>query len=267
MKAYMRSLARCPVIAIEGGLYGLVDSVSGKTVQYVRVVVDDFTPGRFVAYIDDGNGTAETTAARVNYAVADPSPAALGGEVDIYLADKPIKDSAAFQLRINLAVVATADYTVNYATGHIKLAAGIYPTGLTVGDAVDASYTYYTGLIKLAQKVVDGDPADRASYPGYIGAGSLGQVKAPYIQNQIITANVTVKTGFDQATVLAAVKTAIIYYINHLDMGEDVIRAELFEQIMAVTGVYDVQLTAPTANVYIADYQLARTSSALVTVN
>lgn len=268
IKNKIESLSRSTILGLEGAADGANDSVSGKTVQWVGVFEDEFwqlvTPNepQVSVYIDDGNGTAESTTAVVGGAVTVAS----GGEMDIYLPNKPVKFTAAYALYINAILVPTSSYYFNPQASHFKLTTAAYPNGLTVGDVVTADYTYYTGLIQLVQKIIDGDPADRTNYPGYRAAGVRVAVLAPSIQNQIVTANITVLQGFDQSTVITAVEAIIQTYINNLGIGEDVIRSELIEQIMSVNGVYNVQLTLPTADVVIGDKQISRTSTSFVTV-
>jgi uncharacterized phage protein gp47/JayE len=135
------------------------------------------------------------------------------------------------------------------------------------GDAVTASYTPFSGLIPLVQKVLDGDPSDRVTYPGYVAAGILCTVLAPVTNAQTIVVNVTAATGYLQATVIANVKSAILAYVNALGIGERLIRSELISVIMAVTGVYDVNLTMPVGNVNVSGAQIARATAGSVIVS
>ena len=154
------------------------------------------------------------------------------------------------------------DYYVNWASGRV-----FFTSPLVVGDNVVVSYQYYTDLIAEVQRVVDGDPADRVNYPGYRAAGVDVRVLSPGIETIFVTAVLTVLEGFDEATVVAAVESNIIDYINNLGISGDVIRAEIIERIMATPGVYNVNLTTPTGDTTIDDDELPRTSSTEVTVS
>lgn len=266
------SLSKSTVLGLEGGADGAEDSVSGKTVSWVGVYQDEFwytqpapRPQVYV-YIDDGAGTAESTTAQTGATVL---ASAVGGEVDLYAPHKPIKNTAAYALKINALTIPTTDYYFTPTSGHFKLDPTVYTTGLTALDAVTADYTYYTGLVALVQKIMDGDPADRANYPGFVAAGVLCQVLPPTITSITVDANVTVKSGYSQTTVLASVSAAIQTYINTLGIREDVIWTEVINRIKDVAGVYDVNLflNSTKANVIIGEGQVARTSSSLVTVN
>ncbi len=58
---YIAGLARCPVLAIEAGIIGQEDPISGAAIVYAKVVEDIVDRGEVYAYVDDGTGSAETT--------------------------------------------------------------------------------------------------------------------------------------------------------------------------------------------------------------
>lgn len=264
IKTYRQSLPRGTISAIEGAVFGVSDTVSGKQVQWVNVIEDEFDPGSAECYIDDGAGTAEGTPIVVVAGVV--LAAAVGGEVDIYMPQKAIRDASTFNLYINAGLIAAANYYFNYPAGHIKLNATAYPNGLTALDAVTADYTYHDTFIQEVQKVIDGDPADRTNYPGYRAAGVVVTVRAPTTVAQTVTANLTVGPGYSQVEAIAAAVVAISDYINNLGIGEDVIYNELVERIMNINGVFDVRITAPVDNVIISDVRVARITTGQITV-
>lgn len=335
LRAYIRGLSKCTVQAIEAGIIGQVDPITGNTILFAHAVEDIVDRGYVTVYVDDGTGQAEATASEhtllsavytwngtttvttpntsevvvgdwirlvsdgqwfeisavtLNTSVTilnpgsdtipsgatasakatdiltegfDPNDEAVGGETILNLDNFPIKDS----LPINIAtdvqgnLVEGVDYTINPVSGQIVLT-----TPLVAGEQVVGGHTYFTGLLAFAQKVIDGDRNDRENYPGFRAAGTLHQVKSPQILIQPVTAIVTVTEGFDRATVLAAVKQAIKNYINTLTISGDVIRAKLFEKIMRVSGVSNVNIITPTNDVIMLDDQLARTQDANLTI-
>jgi hypothetical protein len=187
--------------------------------------------------------------------------------MDFYTAFKPIKGASSVIFYINAVAISPTKYYFNAAHGHFRLNATYYAAGLTAGDAVTASYTPFSGLIPLVQKVIDGDPSDRVTYPGYVAGGILCTVLAPVTSAQTIVANVTAASGYLQATVIANVESAILAYVNGLGIGEPLIRSELIAVIMAVTGVYDVNLTTPSGNVNVSASQIARATTGSVIVS
>lgn len=106
------------------------------------------------------------------------------------------------------------------------------------------------GLITEAQKLIDGyTGADGVKVAGYKAAGIVVTVAGATELSQDVTVTVTKKTDADAATVEAAAEAAASTYIASLKIGEKFVYHELVERIMAVAGVYDVTLAAPTGNV------------------
>lgn len=265
IKLYVKSLSRGTVNALTYAALTTEDSTTGKTVKYATVIEDQSVLGNVTVYIDDGSGTAEELDTAVPGEVLIAS--AVGGEVDLYTQKKPIKSESGFSVSRTGSspygeptgvLTFGTDYSFNPASGHVKLMQGSFPYGLPAGSSVTIDYQPFKGLIQEAQKIIDGDPNDRSTYPGYRAAGVLVRVLAPTIIQMIFTANITVKSGFSQTFVADKVKAAISDYINSLAIGEDVILSELTERSMAVPGMYDISISVPSENQIILDNQLAR---------
>jgi len=260
--AYVKGLARAHVAGIEAAVMGLTDTVTSKTVRFAGVVEDLYDRGNVILYIDDGAGSLATDYATVASETLIAS--AVGGEVDFWLVNKPVRTDLAFTLKKNtVALYYLSDYTVNFASGQIKLRVALSP-----GDnLVVAPYSHWTGLIQLAQKVIDGDPSDRTNYPGYRAGGILVLVLSPQIVQLSVQANITVKRGYSQTAVATLVTNAISGYVNSLGISEDVIFSELVERAMAVTGMQDIHFTTPTENRIILDDQIARLLASNITIS
>jgi len=185
-----------------------------------------------------------------------PPDSAVGGEITLRLNNYPVKETDPFQIVSSTRgiLVENTDYVYNSASGQID-----FTPALSAGERVIADYTYYEGLIKLAQLIVDGDPNDRVNYPGLRAAGVLVKVKTPQVLLQNVTVTVTVREGFDQDEVRANVRQAVKDYINALNISGDLIRNRLISQMMGVAGVLNVLVATPAADVIILDDQLART--------
>lgn len=269
IKTYIAGLARSTVGAIEANLAGQEDPSSGKTVQFVKVVEDLVDRGNITVYIDDGTGSAETTATaageNVTTGLSGPPPdSAVGGEEYLYLDHYPVKDSVVPVLSSSTrgALTYGVDYLLNPASGQLY-----FDPALVAGEVITAGYTYFTGLIAFAQKIVDGDPLDRANYPGLRAAGILAKVLTPTVFVQTIAMTVTVLDGYNQSDVRDAVKEAVKGYVNGLGISGDVLRNEIIRRAMSVAGVYNVSLTTPAADVVLLDDQLARTTDLNMTIS
>lgn len=262
IKAYLRSLPRgTPQALFYAALSTALDAY-GRIVTAQVVELTGVGRGRVYVYVDDGAGTVEQTSTLTATEVV--TAAATGGERRLRLANYPVREGSPLTLELNAgAITEGVDYTLNYASGQITLDATAYPAGLTVGDALTATaYTWYTGLIQEAQRIIDGDPTAWAAYPGYRAAGTLVQVLPPAVYQQIVTAAVVTLAGYDRATVLGLVSSAIDRYINGLGIGGDVIFTELVHAAQSVAGVYDIAFVSPTGNVAMGDGELARVTSA-----
>ena len=69
-----------------------------------------------------------------------------------------------------------------------------------------------------------------------------------------------VAEGYNQNDVIDEVKTELKNYINGLNISGDVVRAKIYQTIMNVEGVINVDLISPAADVILLDDQLARTN-------
>jgi uncharacterized phage protein gp47/JayE len=260
IKRFVASLGRSTVESIEDAVRGVIDPATGATILFVKAVEDIVNPGHVMLYIDDGTGAAESTEVVVDEIVTEglagpPAGSAVGGETRLYLDYAAIKDAAGFTLVSNYRgeLERGVDFWLNAASGQL-----VFDPALTAGEILTANYTRYTGLIALAQKIVDGDANDRANYPGYRAAGVLVIVATPQVLIQTVSAVVTVQDGYDLEEVRAALKSAIRDYINTLGISGDMLRAQLIKQIMSTAGVYNVNLVAPATDVILLDDQIAR---------
>lgn len=197
-----------------------------------------------------------------------PADSAVGGETRLFLDNKPIKDSVTPSLTssVNGKLVRGTDFTLNPASGQIDFIGATYSSGLTAAEVIGVDYTYYTGLLAYVQKLIDGDKTDRENFPGMRAGGSLHVVLTPQILVQNISAVITILEGYDNGIVTTNVETAIKNYVNALDISDDVILSAIIAAVKGVAGVYNVTITAPTADVILLDDELARTQDANITV-
>lgn len=337
LKAFVASLARCTVDAMEVGVIGQQDPTTGQTILFAKVVEDIVNRGNVTLYIDDGTGAAEaqaTTAVEIvavltwngtttittpdtselaagdwirldsddqwfeiqsivpdtsitianpggltipsgssqsskatdilTEGLAGPPPGtAVGGEERLNFDFFPIKevDPISVYSSTRGKLIIDTDFVLNSASGQIN-----FDPPLSTGEIIMADYTYYVGLIGLAQKIVDGDKDDRANYPGLRAAGVLVKVQTPQILLQNVTVVVTVREGYDQDEAKDLVRQAIKDYINTLNISDDLIRNKLIAQIMGVPGMLNVLVSLPANDIVILDDQLARTQDANILI-
>lgn len=271
IKAYVNSLSRCTPLALETAALD-VELASGQRVVFARTLEDVVKLGKVYLYIDDGAGGAESNDDNqdggdpieiLTQGQEYPGDVAVGGERYLYANNVPIHETDGVHVKIDagadLPIVesspAAGQCTVNYASGQVYLG-----TALVAGQQATIRYKWRTGLMKEVQKVIDGDIADPINYPGWRAAGVNVLVRVPTLITITIIGDITVKDGYNQNDVAAAVKTAIAGYINGLGIGNDVIRAEMIERAMGVAGMHDITISTPATNTVILESQLPRTS-------
>lgn len=259
LKAFVASLARCSPEALEFVATNVTLS-TGQRVRYAHLAEDQYTRGEATLYIDDGAGTAESsevhTGENLTAGLAGPpADSAVGGEQYLRTDARPVRLTPALVLTSSTrgGLVEGTDYLLEDASGQV-----FFPTPLATGEVITGTYTAYTGLVAEVQKVVDGDPLDRASYPGWRAAGVRVRVRVPAILQQLVEGTLVVAEGYSKATVIDDVKTALMDYINNLGISGDVIRAEIVQRIMAVPGVTNCLLASPDGDVIVLDDQLPR---------
>ena len=210
------------------------------------------------AVIPSGAGASSMAPENMTNGLDGPPPnTAVGGETTLYLDHWPIKDteplSVVSSVRGNL--VRNTHWIINPASGQID-----FTPALVTGEKIVADYTYFTGLIAYAQKIIDGDPNDRTNFPGFRAAGVYVVVDTPQVLLQNVSVTLTVKDGYDQDEAKTKARQAIKDYINNLNISGDFVVSEMVKRIMEIDGLYDVDVTVPTANVTILDDQIARTT-------
>lgn len=123
-------------------------------------------------------------------------------------------------------------------------------------------YKYYTGLIQLAQWTIDGLDRDPSNYPGIGAAGTQFEVIPPVLISVELTLNVTTDEGVSLASVLSDVQSAVLGYVNARKVGQEVVLSEVIAAAQSVAGIFDVVISNQTANIVVADGELARLADA-----
>ena len=121
-------------------------------------------------------------------------------------------------------------------------------------------YTYYTGLLRTVQRIIDGYEPDSATYPGRRAIGGIIEILPPLIRRVTASLDVTTNEGVNLNEISNDIKTAIINYVDGLGVGEDVIVSEMIVSVMDITGVEAVTFNEPspsTERISIADNEKA----------
>lgn len=112
-------------------------------------------------------------------------------------------------------------------------------------------------------KVLNGDPLDYETYPGYRAAGITVNVTAPNVHVVDVTATIyRVGSISNETEIINSAKSAVETYINTRRLGQDVVVSEIIKVIKnSHAAIYDVAMTTPTTNISIDIDTVARTGS------
>jgi len=277
LKAFVQAISRGTPTALEAFARNVILN-DGRRVIFAKDVEPVVATGQSELFIDDGTGSVEEYSSEFIAGADTFLAAALGGETELFTTSRPIRDDGSFAMEVDtlldapslgagfVTIVRGTDYELNSARGQIELLSGGAVPVMLVGYGARANYRYYTGLIQETQRIIDGDPATPTRRPGVRAAGTTVFVKAPATVFQSVAGGVSVLPDFDTVAVGNEVESAVQDYINTLDIGEDVIIAEIIERAMRIDGMFDISITAPTANQVILDNQVARVTAANITL-
>lgn len=264
LKAYVQALSRATPTALQSFVASVV-LADGRRVLFSRVVEPVPPSGEVLLYIDDGTGLTDEYVD--TYVSSDDviMVSATGGETELYSSLRPIRDFISLSIN-GVPQTLGADFVINLALGKV-----ILTTGLAALDTVTMRYRAYDGLIREAQRVIDGDPSSPLRYPGVRSAGIYVRIRPAQAVYQTLTGTISVSGGYDVLTVSNRVRTQIQRYINQLNIGEAVIVSEIIEQAMSVPGMYNFRITnlsgsSPPADQNILPTQVARIVSGDITL-
>lgn len=269
-KLFVQALSRATPTAMRA--FALrVQLADGQRVRFAKLDEPNPPTGYDYLYIDDGTGQLDSSANRNAVSNDILVTSALGDETDVFTSEKPIDDGIPSTVTLTRSgspsvLTRNTDYYLNASLGQITLnpSSALFPGGtLQAGDKIESTYTHFVGLVRQVQRVLDGDPNNRLTYPGVRGGGVTTFVLPSRADEQYFEANASVASDFDAAATIASVKQAVSSYINELDIGENVIIAEIIERAMAVVGMRDFQITnykgsTTVANQIISPNRVAR---------
>jgi hypothetical protein len=135
-------------------------------------------------------------------------------------------------------------YKISQAYGSYVKSEGKLGFDTNTVTGVDG-YTYYTGLMRTAQRVVDGYSPDPSSYPGYKAVGAAIELLPPLPVEVSLKLQVATNNGVNLTDITNDIKSTIISYISTLGVGQNVVLSEIIAQVMAITGVQSVTFTSP----------------------
>ena len=155
----------------------------------------------------------------------------------------------------------------DYGTKIVSLGKMGFPTSIATG--VDG-YSYYTGLMRTVQRIIDGYEPDIETYPGRRAVGSNIETLPPLIKQISMILRIATKDGVNLNDVTNDIKSAVISYVASLGVGEDVVLSEIIRRVKDITGVDAVTFTSPSPSlerIAVYDNEKALTSPDLISLS
>lgn len=113
-----------------------------------------------------------------------------------------------------------------------------------IANGVDG-YSYYTGLLRQVQRVIDGYEPDAETYPGRKAVGGVIEILPPLIQRVTVALDVTTKEGVNLTEITNEIKSTIIQHVSSLGVGDDVILSDITVRVKNIEGVEAVTFIIP----------------------
>lgn len=157
--------------------------------------------------------------------------------------------------------------SADYGTKIMSMGKMSFPT--TIATGVDG-YSYYTGLMRTVQRIIDGYEPDIETYPGRRAVGSNIETLPPLIKQISMTLRVATRDGVNLNDITNDIKSTVISYISSLGVGEDVVLSEIIRRVKDITGVDAVTFTTPSPTlerIAVYDNEKALTSPDLISLS
>jgi len=157
--------------------------------------------------------------------------------------------------------------SVDYGTRIMSMGKMSFPTAIATG--VDG-YSYYTGLMRTVQRIIDGYEPDIETYPGRRAVGSNIESLPPLIKQISMTLRIATGDGVNLNDITNDIKSTVIGYISSLGVGEDVVLSEIIRRVKDITGVDAVTFTTPSPTlerIAVYDNEKALTAPDLISLS
>ena len=152
----------------------------------------------------------------------------------------------------NLTCALTFDTSNNYEkindVGAVQLTAMSklsFPEQTSVGTD---SYSYNTGLIGEANRIVYGDPRNSSTYPGVAAAGAEIYIKEPLIRRVQVSIDVRINTGVPFTRIVESVRDNVFSLINSSPIGVPIPISRIIASVTTISGVSSVAISSPLYN-------------------
>jgi hypothetical protein len=106
-------------------------------------------------------------------------------------------------------------------------------------------YSYNTGLLSEVNRVVYGDEANSAVYPGIQANGTNINISGPLIKRITVSLAIRLRTGVSSVDIIERVKSSIASVINSTAVGTNIAISDLVSAANNIDGVLAVTILSP----------------------
>lgn len=220
-------------------------SVTNSGTFTINAFGTNASDGKIFLRVDNGAGVAQTN---VSQGIASTKYSITEANTNKFTTIKQIHHVAIDEFNSNRRSVFLTPGNRSYkwsqtnVTSISSLGKIGYSEDITTG--VDG-YSYYTGLLRKVQRIIDGFEPDPANFAGRKAVGSLIEVLPPLPRRVTIAINVTTKDGVNLSEISDEIISVIINYVSDLGVGEDVILSDITVRVKNIDGVAAVTFITP----------------------
>lgn len=110
-------------------------------------------------------------------------------------------------------------------------------------------YRYDIGLLAEANRVVYGDSADTATYPGVAAADSHINIQGPLVKRIQVALSLRVKSGLNTQDIANRARSAVATVVNKTPIGGSISFSDIIDAVKPVVGVVSVTIVSPLYDV------------------
>jgi len=110
-------------------------------------------------------------------------------------------------------------------------------------------YKIFGGLVREAQRTLDGVPTSISRYPGIKSTGTDVSVLPPIPRAVAVTFRVRTRDGLSINVIAGTVRSSVVSFVSSLGLGQSVILSELISLVQDIPGIVSVEIinTLPVA--------------------
>jgi hypothetical protein len=105
-------------------------------------------------------------------------------------------------------------------------------------------YKIFSGLVREAQRTLDGVPTSISRYPGIKSTGTDVSVLPPIPRAVGVTFRIRTRDGLSINVIAGIVRSSVVSFVSSLGLGQSVILSELISLVQDIPGVVSVEIVS-----------------------